>query len=87
MALRLNTAYCAEIMATIFVIEYASSRALNCLSLECDSMLVVTLFHNDKLEPSWVLRNRCINCRLLAASMNFLVSHTFVTYEVIITNS
>ncbi|CAL0305669.1 unnamed protein product [Lupinus luteus] len=66
----------AKLLTAIKVVQLAKAKGWLCIWLECDSKLVVDIFHGS-MEVPWRLRNLWNHCRRLLGSMLFKVSHIF----------
>ena len=64
-------AYVAEIVAAIYAVEMAWSKGWKNLWLECDSLLVVNLFHKLSNQVPWKIQHRWLHCFHLISQMNF----------------
>jgi len=71
-----ENAYFAELSAAMRAIEMANQNNWMKILLESDSMLVVKAFKNHALVPC-KLRNRWLNCTIIALNMQIIVSHIF----------
>jgi len=66
----------AEITVAMIAIETSYQKDWHPLCLQTDSLLLTLAFKTLKIIP-WHLLNRWENCKLLCASMTFIVTHIF----------
>lgn len=72
----IKNALFAELVASIKAIEITHVKSQRKLWLECDSMLVVQAFRNDKL-VSWQLKNGWSNAVNLSKLIIFTIGHIY----------
>lgn len=76
-SLGLHTAFYAELVAVLNVIDIAYSRNWLNLWIECDSPSVASSLVNRDYHPPWSLRNSWLNCLDKITRMRVQVTHIF----------